>query len=456
MATNIGRLHVDFIARTGKFTQGIKKAERRLQVFSGIAQSIARRGLFIGLGAGTASVAALSIAVRAASKNIDEMSKTGQKLGLLPEQLQRMRLAAKLAGVESSKMEMGFQRMTRRIAEAANGTGEAQGAIKALGLEAKTLAALSPEQQFKTLAGAMSKVSNQGEKVLLAFKLFDSEGVDLIRLMNDSGKAIDDAGRFIEQYGLKLSAVDTTKIEMMNDSASMLQQIMKGVAEQIAVNVAPAFIELTGHMLDWAKTSGGVGKIIFDVFQKIAETIDRLLGKFDGVKKGFAAIAQAKFQADLKFYKGQLGQINDPNDPRRKEILAKIRDTRIALNAADKLELAPERERDKTVKWLDGVKERINKIAEAKSKAAFNLADGTPIDALIEQYKMAEEKAAEMMKPKRVSMGREVELAFTALGGPGTADPALRTAQESLRVEKQQADLLRQLVNSGGGVAVAG
>ena len=121
--------------------------------------------------------------VNANAQYIDSLAKTADKLGLTTEALQLLRYQGEQSGVSINTMDMALQRMTRRVAEAAQGTGEAKGAIKELGLSAAELAAMSPDQQFKAIAEAMKGVAAQGDKVRLAMKLFDSEGVALVNTL---------------------------------------------------------------------------------------------------------------------------------------------------------------------------------------------------------------------------------------------------------------------------------
>src|SRR6056297_3384008 len=86
-----------------------------------------------GVALGTAMVAARKFAgaMSDAMTEIDEIAKTSRKLGLLENELITLRLAAdRFAGMSAPQVDMAMQRMTRRIAEAAKGTGEAKGVIE--------------------------------------------------------------------------------------------------------------------------------------------------------------------------------------------------------------------------------------------------------------------------------------------------------------------------------------
>jgi len=116
-----------------------------------------------GLAAATAGVVTLTVAwgkMRSSMADIDALAKTSDKLGVATEKLAGLRHGAELSGVGADKMEMALQRMTRRIAEAAKGSGEAQDALKQLGVDAQALAKLPADQQLSKIADAMAGVTN--------------------------------------------------------------------------------------------------------------------------------------------------------------------------------------------------------------------------------------------------------------------------------------------------------
>ena len=120
----------------------------------------------------------------------DELAKTADKLGVTTEALSGLRHAAELTGVSTGTMDMALQRFTRRAAEAAKGTGEAKGALQELGIDAESLVRLPLDQQMNVVADAMQGVGTQSDRVRLAMKLFDSEGVALVNTLGGGADAL--------------------------------------------------------------------------------------------------------------------------------------------------------------------------------------------------------------------------------------------------------------------------
>lgn len=209
--------------------------DRTKTAFSAVNQ---RLGKFASVGLAGA-VAGLALLTRASLKQIDILAKTSQKLGITTEALTGLRLAAEKTGLTTKNLDLGIQRMTRRIAEAAAGSGEAVKALDELGLSAVSLAQKSPDEQMLELADAFEKVTGQSDKVRLGFKLFDSEGVALINTLALGREGLLASAEATKRFGTAISAVDAKTVEDANDAFTDLREAVKGVGFDLARRFAP-------------------------------------------------------------------------------------------------------------------------------------------------------------------------------------------------------------------------
>jgi hypothetical protein len=102
------------------------------------------------------------------------------------------------------------------------------------------LARKSPDEALKAVADAMNKVENQSDKVRLAFKLFDSEGVNLVNTLKLGSEGLSEVEREAEELGLTLNRTDAAMVEAANDAKDRLGKAFIGLASTIAVELAPS------------------------------------------------------------------------------------------------------------------------------------------------------------------------------------------------------------------------
>lgn len=224
----------------------------------------------------------LGMLTRSAMQSTDALAKTADMLGLTTQGLAGLHHAAGLAGMSTQQMDMSLQRMTRRLAEAAQGTGAAQDAIKELGLDAQQLARMQPDEALRMIADAMDGIDGQSDKVRIAFKLFDSEGVKMVNALRGGAGALDAASDEAERFGLAISRADAAKIEQANDAIFRMRQAMRGLGTQMAIALSPhitaaanAFAEMVPRMIAGARRiSEGLRPITAMLGQVAAYVLD--------------------------------------------------------------------------------------------------------------------------------------------------------------------------------------
>ena len=157
-------------------------------------------------------VGALVALTKNSIDSADEIQKLNQRLGASTEALSQYKYVADLTGVSFKTLTTGWQRMTRRVAEAAQGTGEARQALAELGLDVQKLNQLKPEDQFEVLADAIMGVKNPADQVRLAMKLFDTEGVALLQTMQGGSEAMRGLRDEADTLGLTLDQEPQTRL----------------------------------------------------------------------------------------------------------------------------------------------------------------------------------------------------------------------------------------------------
>ena len=186
-----------FDAETGSFTRKVGTMERNVDRLGGRLRNTLRQidrstaGLagsltraFGPLAAGL-SVTGLVQGFRQISQEMRALADRADVLGLTAEQLQELRFAAEQSGIPVQRLDIAWQRFTRRIAEARQGGGELQKVLAQykIDLEDANGATRSAIDIFKDLADATTATGDAQEQLRISFKAFDSEGASLVNLL---------------------------------------------------------------------------------------------------------------------------------------------------------------------------------------------------------------------------------------------------------------------------------
>lgn len=235
MAT-AGSIVVDLLMKTGSFETDTKRAEQRLKSMEKTVEQWSRRIATAGVAAG-AAFAAWTVAM---TKSMDATQKMAQQIGTTTEALTGLRYAVKqFSDVSDQTFDMSLRRMTRRIAEAANGSGAAKDAIKSLGLSAKELTDLSVDEQFLRISDAMGRIGDQGTRLRNTMAIFDTEGVPLVNALGAGRQEIEKYVEEARRLGVVLDDDVARAAAELQSRMDRLMASINGMSVQLASSIIP-------------------------------------------------------------------------------------------------------------------------------------------------------------------------------------------------------------------------
>lgn len=172
---SLGTLTIDLVAKVGGFVSGLSQAERASQKWRKQVQADAKAAAVAFTGFATAaSAAAIGVGVagynllKTTSKQIAETDRWAKSLNMSTQSLLAWQYAAEKAGVSGDQMADIFKDIGDKIGDAVlNKSGEAVGALDALGLSAKKLAGESPDKQLLAISDALGKIKTNAEKTTI-------------------------------------------------------------------------------------------------------------------------------------------------------------------------------------------------------------------------------------------------------------------------------------------------
>ena len=275
-----------------KVTKGLKGVG---SVAGGVTKGVAKVGL-----AATGAATALAALVKVNVDFMDKLGKTANKLGIEVEFLQSMRFAAEQTGVKVEALDMGLQRFIRRAAEAAKGTGESKRAFEQLGIQLKDNDGNLRDVRdiLFDVADGLENTKDSGERVRLAFKFFDSEGVSLVSTLKEGADGLRAFEQQAENLGIIISKQSIAKAEMFADSLNVLKKQFTALTANISAafipileDVATTLSTMLTDMKD-DQTPENFGKNlainILEAFKNITLGINKF---FNDIKKEFLLLA---------------------------------------------------------------------------------------------------------------------------------------------------------------------
>jgi hypothetical protein len=170
---------------------------------------------------GATSFAALATNAIQAADNIGKMADT---VGVGTEKLQVYRFAAEnAAGMTSGALDTAIQRFSRRIGEAAQGTGELAKVIDQYGLQLRDSEGnlRSTEALLQDYADILAGASSQQERLRIATKAFDTEGARMVLTLRDGAEGLAEWERRAYDAGVVTEDAAIRSAEALNERFSI-------------------------------------------------------------------------------------------------------------------------------------------------------------------------------------------------------------------------------------------
>ncbi|MGO4917328.1 phage tail tape measure C-terminal domain-containing protein [Pseudogemmobacter sp. W21_MBD1_M6] len=256
----------------GRLSRETEQANARLVAF-------ARRA-----GVAAAAVAAAGVAmVRSGLQTVDAQAKLAQSLGTTVASIQTLERAGALAGVSMSGIEQATKDLTRRLSQAAAGSGPAAEALKTLGLSAGDLMRLPLDERVGAINAAIEDFVPAAQRAAVAGQLFGEEGS--IAMSRIDSATLRQATQDMRDFGVIVSEQDADQIERTNDAISRLGLIWRGLSNQLAVAAAPALEAVADAMAAAARVTGPLGRAIQTLFGNL-DRIATYAGTFAALMAG--------------------------------------------------------------------------------------------------------------------------------------------------------------------------
>ena len=305
-------------------TVEIKGKDNTKKAFSSVGKSMERLKTSMGglRGAvacliGGAGLGALAMELR---QTADQVGKVSARLGIGSADLQKFQFAAMKSGMDVRQFNIALQRFTRRTSEAFIGTGEAKDAIAEFGIQlsdSNNKLRSNSDILLEVATIMASDLIPQADKVRLAFKLFDSEGVKMLNMLQQGPEAIKGMGRELEALGGVINDETIVASEKLGDRWDMIMAKVKNLFAP-AITTANNLLGVFTEKAEMAgMTSKQLEKHIISIRNSLIHKKKALDKNNRGLKKLFLASRMSAKQIEQ-----EKNNIDDSIDSMNEQIAA--------------------------------------------------------------------------------------------------------------------------------------
>ncbi|MEQ9813987.1 MAG: hypothetical protein RLO50_14500 [Azospirillaceae bacterium] len=319
MATALDRLEVQITANAQRFEQSMRGAQQSMDRFGRqVDQRMSRiHRSFDGAGAALRRfIAPLSLAVfvqgaRRAVEFADAMDVASRRIGVTAEQLQEFRFAAEdAANITAGQADTALQRFTRRVGEAAQGTGELRQVLEAYGIAIRNAdGSMRPIMAvLRDYADATANAGSTQEQLRLAVRAFDSEGAALVNVLARGSEGMDEFARAAREAGIltneqvdEMAALDAEVTRLSTSLNTDLAQAFVDLAPIISafvqtIRTASSYLSEFWTIVEGGRNAGGVRELAAENLMMTYNNLERAVQERQGTDEAAEAFRLAMTQ----------------------------------------------------------------------------------------------------------------------------------------------------------------
>lgn len=244
--------------------RGIASAKARL---GGLARDAEAMGAsFARIGAGIASalaVTGIGALVKNSAEALDRLNDLADATGGSIENLSALENTARRTGASFEVMQSALLKLNRALVDAKPGTDQEK-VFQALGLSIAELRRQDPALMFASVANAMQRFADDGEKARAAQVLFGRSLADIAPLLKD-----------VAERGLSAATVSAEAAEQADRFSKSLADLRTNV-EDVARSIAADMLPAVNAVLDAFKDVGGGGSVVSGFGSAVRTVVEAL------------------------------------------------------------------------------------------------------------------------------------------------------------------------------------
>lgn len=233
----------DLIAKQRALEAASRAANRVGREFGNMTAEIGRLARNAAIGVGLVGGAIFKLADDTATLG-DKVAKSADAIGMGVEAFQELRYAAERSGVNIATFDSSMVAFSKRLGEAAEGTGAAADALEKLGLSAQDLINMAPEDVLELVAERMQGIETPAERAAIAADLFSRAGVGMVNMLRDGSAGLQQLREDAQATGYVLSEEAARDAETFKDRLLDAQLTVKGLKNTIGAELMPVVTEM--------------------------------------------------------------------------------------------------------------------------------------------------------------------------------------------------------------------
>lgn len=236
---NVGKAADEASKETGKASEGFT-------VMKGVMANLVTQGIQLAAKALKDLGKEMVQSVKDAATFADEMNTLSKQTGVGTKELQEFSYMSKLIDVSVDTMTGSMAKLTKNMANAQAGTGQAASAFKALGISVTGSdgALRSNQEVFQEAIAALGAMENETQRDAYAMQIFGRSAQDLNPLIEAGADKIAELTKEAHDMGYVMDQETLNSLNDVQDSFDRFGTVLEGTKRNLVSALGPGLVEM--------------------------------------------------------------------------------------------------------------------------------------------------------------------------------------------------------------------
>lgn len=270
-----GRIYVDTEKANKSIDDTKNKAKDSSKSFAESFSNVAKKTMQIGtavVGAATTVVGGITAMATNVADQAGAIDDAAKKVGTSAEEYQKWAYAAKLGGMETSKLEALMVKQQKAFSDAKEGSKSMSEAYQRLGLDINNIG--SSGEAFNLVIAKLADMEDATTRNALANDIFGKSYADLAPMLAEGSEGIEAWRQECEDLGGVLSTEAVTAGADFGDMVDRVKTAFSGMFNKVVANALPILSKFFEMIIDNIPTIQGMVDTLAPI---LINTLDQIL-----------------------------------------------------------------------------------------------------------------------------------------------------------------------------------
>jgi hypothetical protein len=238
---SIARIAVDLVARTAQFRQDMHAARGPVRDFAsevvGAQATMARFAGGLRTLGGSLALGGIMRLVNSEAAAVEQTMRLADEIGATYNEIAALQLAAEDSGVAVDSIAKGMARLNRTLGDSKKAKEIAE-AFKAAGTSVGDMAGGGGIDQLGQIADRLAAIEDPAQRAALGFKIFGRQYSDMLPIIREGNKGLEDARKRLDAFGLGMSDRDLATMKRVDDAMDDMAAANKAMKKEAALSLS--------------------------------------------------------------------------------------------------------------------------------------------------------------------------------------------------------------------------